>query len=170
MNAVIKNHFRLINLYKIRIDLHAIKPKIQMGSNKEVTHTGIVKTITSKGITISMIVNSGCASCQIQGSCNMSEQTEKDLNIECDSSNYKVGQMVLVHLQSSQGFLALLLGYILPLIVLIAVIVVMMSLTQEEGIAGLVGLGSLAPYYLILYLLRNKIKNKFTYVVNPLNQ
>lgn len=170
MNAATKNLSTLINLYKIGIDLHPIKPKNQMGSNKEVTHTGIVKTTDSTGITISMIVNSGCASCQIKGSCNMSEQTEKELNIECDSNSYKVGQMVKVHLQSSQGFLALFLGYIIPLIVLIAVVVITMSITQEEGIAGLVGLASLAPYYLILYLSRNKIKNKFTYVVHPLNQ
>lgn len=140
-----------------------------MDSNKEVTHTGIVKSINSTGITISMIVNSGCASCQIKGSCNMSEQTEKELNIKCDSSSYKVGQMVLVRLQASQGFHALFLGYILPLIILIATVVIMMHLTQNEGISGLVGLSSLAPYYLVLYLRRNKIKNKFTYVVNPLN-
>lgn len=31
MNAVIKNLYTLINLYKIGIDLHPIKPKIQNG-------------------------------------------------------------------------------------------------------------------------------------------
>ena len=150
--------------------MHAIKPKIQMDSTKEVKHTGLVKSVQSTGITVSMIVNSGCASCQIKGTCNMSEQTEKELTIDCAPSEYKVGQMVLVRLKTSQGFHALFLGYILPLIVLIAAVVVAISITNNEGLSGLIGLASLVPYYLILFLLKNKIKNKFTYVVNPLNQ
>ena len=150
--------------------MHPIKPKIQMDSNKEVTHTGLVKSVQKSGITISMIVNSGCASCQIKGSCNMSEQTEKELDIECDPSNYKIGEMVLVRLKTNQGFHALFLGYLLPLIVLVITVIIANATTQNEGLAGIIGLASLVPYYFILFLFKNKIKNKFTYVVNPLNK
>ena len=45
-----------------------------MDSKKEVTHTGIVKEIGEGAIKVSIIVQSGCASCQIKGTCNISEQ------------------------------------------------------------------------------------------------
>lgn len=140
-----------------------------MGSNKEVTHTGIVKAINDQGIKVGIIVQSGCASCEIKGSCNMSEQTDKELEINCDPQFYQIGQKVIVKLKSAQGMNALFLGYVLPFLVLLTVMIVASNLTTDEGIAGISALVSLIPYYVILYLFRNSIKKKFTYVVNPLN-
>ena len=140
-----------------------------MSSKKEVTHTGIVREIGARGIKVGIVVQSGCASCQIKGSCTMSEQTDKELEIECNPKQFEMGQRVMVHLKSSQGMHALFLGYILPFLVLLTVMIVSSKITDDEGITGLVSLASLVPYYTLLYLFSNKIKKKFTYVVNPLN-
>ena len=139
-----------------------------MDSKKEVTHTGFVKEIGERGIKVGIIVQSGCASCQIKGSCNMSEQTDKELEIECNPFEYKLGQQVMVRLKSSQGMNALFLGYVLPFLVLLATMIITSNMTSNEGVIGIVALASLIPYYAILYLYRNKIKKKFTYVVHPL--
>jgi len=140
-----------------------------MGSNKEVTHNGIVKSKTTQGIKVAIVVQSGCASCQIKGSCNMAEQTDKELDISCDPLLYRVGQRVEVKLKASQDFNALFLGYLLPFAVLLTTMIIASNITQDEGIVGIAAILSLAPYYLALYLFRNKIKKKFTYVVQPLN-
>lgn len=140
-----------------------------MSSKKEVTHTGIVKEIGDRGIKVGIVVQSGCASCQINGTCTMSEQTDKELEIACNPKKFILGQRVLVRLNSSQGMHALLLGYVLPFVVLLTVMIVTSNITENEGIIGLASLGSLIPYYAILYLFNNRIKKKFTYVVNPLN-
>ncbi|MBN2262985.1 MAG: SoxR reducing system RseC family protein [Prolixibacteraceae bacterium] len=140
-----------------------------MGSNKEVTHNGIVKSKTTQGIKVAIVVQSGCASCQIKGSCNMAEQTDKELDISCDPLLYRVGQRVEVKLKASQGFSALFLGYLLPFFVLLTTMIIASNITQDEGIVGIAAILSLAPYYLALYFFRNKIKKKFTYVVQPLN-
>lgn len=140
-----------------------------MGSNKEVTHNGIIKSKTTQGIKVAIVVQSGCASCQIKGSCNMAEQTDKELDISCDPLLYRVGQRVEVRLKASQGFNALFLGYLLPFIVLLSVMIITTNITKNEGVVGIAAILSLAPYYLALYLFRNKIKKKFTYVVQPLN-
>ncbi|MDA3929708.1 MAG: SoxR reducing system RseC family protein [Prolixibacteraceae bacterium] len=139
-----------------------------MDSKKEVTHNGFVKELGKRGIKVGIIVQSGCASCQINGSCNMSEQTDKELDIDCDPSPFNLGQKVVVHLKSSQGMNALFLGYVLPFIVLLTVMIIANYLTSNEAIIGVAALVSLIPYYVVLYLYRNKIKKKFTYVVNPL--
>jgi sigma-E factor negative regulatory protein RseC len=140
-----------------------------MVSKKEVTHTGIVKEIQEQGIKVGIVVQSGCASCEIKGSCNMSEQADKELDIECNPLHFKVGQRVMVHLKTAQGMSALFLGYILPFLVLITTMIIATNLTDDEGLVGIFALLSLLPYYFVLYLFKNRIKNKFTYVVNPLN-
>ncbi|MGF7140017.1 SoxR reducing system RseC family protein [Roseimarinus sediminis] len=139
-----------------------------MSSKQEVTHTGIVREIGPKGIKVGIVVQSGCASCQIKGSCNMSEQSDKELDIDCNPADFHSGQHVLVHLKSSQGMNALFLGYILPFLVLLGTMIIATKLIDDEGITGLLGLASLVPYYIVLYFFRDKIKKRFTYVVNPL--
>ena len=139
-----------------------------MDSKKEVTHTGFVKEIGERGIKVGIIVQSGCASCQIKGSCNMSEVSNKEMDIECNPYDFKIGQQVLIRLKASQGVNAIFLGYVLPFIVLLTVMIITSQLTSNEGIIGLAALASLVPYYLVLYLYRNKIKKSFSYVVQPL--
>jgi positive regulator of sigma E activity len=140
-----------------------------MASDKEVTHIGIVKQVEKGGIRVSIVVQSGCASCEIKGTCNMSEQKEKELDIDCNPSEYHTGQRVEVHLKESQGFHALFIGYILPFLILIATMFILSTFTSNEGIIGLSAIGSLAAYYTTLMLFRNNIKKKFTYEVYPLN-
>ena len=99
----------------------------------------------------------------------MAEQTDKELDISCDPLLYRVGQRVEVRLKASQGFNALILGYLLPFIGVLSVMIITTNITKNEGVVGIAAILSLAPYYLALYLFRNKIKKKFTYVVQPLN-
>lgn len=140
-----------------------------MSTKNEVTHTGIVKSVGRDGIIVGIVVQSGCASCQIKGACNMAEQTDKELDIRCDPFAYKVGQQVTVCLKTAQGMNALFLGYVLPFIVLLSVMIILSNFIEDEGVVGLVSLASLVPYYVVLYFFRKQIKKKFTYVVKPLN-
>lgn len=139
-----------------------------MDSKKEVTHTGFVKEIGKRGIKVGIVVQSGCASCQIKSACNMAEQSDKELEIDCNPEEYRIGQQVVVRLKASQGMNALFLGYVLPFLVLLAVMIIVSNLTADEGLIGIAALASMVPYYIALYLYRNKIKKKFTYVVQPL--
>lgn len=139
-----------------------------MSAKNEVTHTGIVKSVGEDGITVNIVVQSGCASCQIKGACSMSEQSDKELDIDCNPAGYSVGQHVNVRLKSSQGMNALFLGYVLPFIILLSVMIILSGQTENEGLVGIVSIASLVPYYLLLYYFRKQIKKKFTYVVEPL--
>lgn len=98
----------------------------------------------------------------------MSEVSDKEMDIECNPYDYRVGQQVMVRLKSSQGMNAIFLGYVLPFIVLLVVMIISSNYLENEGIVGLFAIASLAPYYFVLYLYRNKIKKSFTYVVYPL--
>jgi len=63
----------------------------------------------------------------------------------------------------SMGKRAVFLGYILPFIVLLATLIISLNLFDDEGIAGLIAFGILIPYYFILYLFKDKLRNSFEF-------
>ncbi|HUM88725.1 MAG TPA: SoxR reducing system RseC family protein [Prolixibacteraceae bacterium] len=139
-----------------------------MDSKSEVTHNGIVNEISPSGIKVGIIVRSACGGCDIKSVCSMSEQKEKVLDIECNPRQFSLGQEVEVRLKTTQGFHALFLGYFLPFIVLLTCLLLTSALTKNELIIGLTSIASITVYYPLLFLFKNKIKKKFSYIVNPL--
>jgi sigma-E factor negative regulatory protein RseC len=71
--------------------------------------------------------------------------------------------MVTVLFRESSGMKALVLGYMLPFLILMITLVVAISVTGNEILAGILALLMLVPYYLTLYLLKDKIKQTFTF-------
>lgn len=140
-----------------------------MGSEKVITHTGTIKSIDKQHIKVSIEVMAGCSGCQVKGSCNLSDREEKEVEIECNPALYRPGQLVEVTMKESLGFRALFLGYLLPFVILIATMFIASLVTANEGTIGLLAVGSLVPYYFLLYLFKNQIRKRFSYMVKPLN-
>ncbi len=139
-----------------------------MNGIKTIEHKGIVKQASSKKLIVSIITNSSCASCEAKGSCSSSEIEEKEIEVRKFDDIYKVGEQVVVFLKESLGFRALFLGYLLPFIVLMTTLIIFTSLGFSEGTAGLIALGSLLPYYTILYFLNKKLKNTFSFSIRKI--
>lgn len=107
---------------------------------------------------------SACATCKIAGHCTASESKEKLIEVyETNKSNLKPGDEVVVTAAQKVGFLAVLLSAVLPLFILIAALATALTLTGDEALGALIGIGSLVPYYLIIYMLREKIGQKLSF-------
>lgn len=86
------------------------------------------------------------------------------MQIPCaDSSLYRVGQEVTIVGSIGLGLRATLWAYVVPLVVLMVVLVAVSWWTEDEGLAALVALASLIPYYIGLYLLRDRLQRTFTF-------
>ena len=140
-----------------------------MGGTKTIEHKGIVKEANTDKLIVSIITNSSCASCEVKGTCSASEVEEKEIEVRKFTEVYKVGEQVVVFFKESLGYRALLLGYLLPFIILMTVLVVGTTTGLDEGISGLLAMGSLAPYYTILYFLNKKIKKTFSFSIKKVN-
>jgi len=139
---------------------------MQVESITQIEHSGIVKEIINDELKVSIINKSSCASCNLKGSCSVSDIQEKIVDVFVSNpQDYIVGENVDVFYRQSLGFRALFLGYLLPFIVLLVTMILMLELTNKELLSGLVSLFSLIPYYLIVYLTRNKIKKTFSFSV-----
>ena len=64
-----------------------------------------------------------------------------------------------------QGNKAAVLAYLIPIILLLAVLFVCLGLGLSEGLSALISIVALIPYYIVLYMKRNKLKRQFDYIV-----
>ena len=132
-----------------------------------VSHEGIVTEIDNNNIQIMILSKSACASCNIKTACNMSEMQEKIITIAASKDKeLTVGQEVRVSIALGQANKAVIFAYVIPSIILISMIFILNGFKIDEGINALISIGSLIPYYLILFLFKDKIKRNFEYEIH----
>jgi sigma-E factor negative regulatory protein RseC len=137
-------------------------------SSKLVTHPGFIKSINENKAEVVIIAKSACASCEINGTCSVSDTKEKiiDVTLPDNSGPYQVGQSVLVKMKQSSGTWAILFGYVFPFILIVATLIILTSLHLDQGLAGLLSLAMLVPYYFVIYLSRNFFKKSFDHSID----
>jgi len=137
-----------------------------MSAREDITHPGIVEQIKDDKVFVKILAMSACSSCHAKGMCNVSEMEEKVVEIRRDTQrNFKLGEQVTITMKKSLGSYAVMLGYILPFILLMGVLVLVLFLTGNEGIAGLSAILVLIPYYWLLYIYRNRLKSTFSFML-----
>ena len=137
-----------------------------MKNTETISHEGIVTKITDDELEIKILAQSACAACHAKSACGMGEQAEKILTVpRPKDKEFTINQKVNVRMAIGQGNKAAVLAYLIPIILLLAVLVVCLGLGINDGLAALISIVALIPYYIVLYLKRDKLKQKFEYNV-----
>ena len=125
-------------------------------------HRGIVQKIEGNFLTIGVETEAGCDACKMSGSCMSAGRKQFSVRVRTQYPHrYACGQRVEVEGRKSSYYLAVLLCYVVPLLLLVAVIAAMISFTElSDVIVAGVSLFSLADYYFVLYILRKSITQK----------
>lgn len=133
-----------------------------MGNN--ISHSGVVESVENGCVHVRIVQTSACAACKVAGYCNAAESKEKLIDVYCDNSSaYSVGQSVTVMASRQVAAHALLLGFGLPFLLLVGVLVIVLLITDNELWAALSGLLALLPYYGVLFLLRDRLRDKLSF-------
>jgi positive regulator of sigma E activity len=141
-----------------------------MQSGATVAHDGVIEAVSGKNVRVRFVAHSACAACHAKGVCSVSDSEEKFVDLVTPEPGLKAGDRVDVLLAQSQGFKAVWYGYGLPLIVLLAVIFTVYAVTGRDAFAALIGLGSLVPYYLVLFVFRTRITRSMEFKLRKQNQ
>ena len=132
-----------------------------------VSHEGVVTKITDDELEIKILAQSACAACHAKSACSMSEQAEKILTVpRPEGQEFQLLQKVNVRMAVGQGNKAAILAYLIPIILLLAVLFICLGLGLGEGLAALISIVALVPYYIVLYLKRDALKKKFEYFIS----
>lgn len=127
-----------------------------------ICRSGVIERIDHGKIFVGVDVASSCAQCHSKEFCHPSETAHKIIEIPLSrESSYKVGDRVLVSLGRATALKSVFWAYVLPLILMIAVLFLGAFLSGDEKIAGLCALGALIPYYALLFFCRNLFRPQF---------
>jgi sigma-E factor negative regulatory protein RseC len=131
---------------------------------ERISHSGIVESVSDGCVNVRILQTSACAACKVAGYCHAAETKEKIVEVYCsNTASYTTGQEVVVSTTGSVARRALLLGFGVPFLVLVGVLVIVLKITGNEGLSALCGLAALIPYYIILYLCRDRIRRQLTF-------
>ena len=131
-----------------------------------IIHPGIIERIAGDRVFIRILSQSACSSCHAKGACTIADVEEKIIEADIDpSGNRKPGEQVMVKMEESLGHKAVLMGYVLPLVVLVGSVILFLSLFKHEGLAALLSILMLVPYYFTLYLFRKRLRKEFRFRV-----
>jgi sigma-E factor negative regulatory protein RseC len=147
-----------------------------------IKHDGIIIALNENGTALVRIVQtSACAACKAKTMCASAESAEKEMTAVLLSDNgrpmgygvldadkplleYKVGDTVEVMVQQKMGWKAVVLAYLLPFFVMLAVMLIGNAIwAVREEILGTVALCAMALYYLVLGMFKDKLQKEFSF-------
>ena len=70
--------------------------------------------------------------------------------------------------ETSMGMMAVALAFVFPFVLLILSLFLFMAVMNDELYASLASLALLIPYYYVLWLNKNRLKQKFSFTIKPI--
>jgi sigma-E factor negative regulatory protein RseC len=136
---------------------------------KQVEHEGTVASICGHSMTVTIVASSACSGCAAAGYCQPSENRSRDIYIDTFTGGFVPGERVKVVMRQSLGFIALCIGYIVPLVAVVVTLPVVFKITGNELASGLSALLITVPYYIILKIFNRRITKTFAFTVKKIN-
>ena len=152
-----------------------------------IKHDGMIIALNGDGTALVRIVQtSACAACKAKAMCASAESAEKEMTVVLLGENgkvktennstqsyttlhdstqsYHVGDTVEVMVQQKMGWKAVMLAYLLPFFVMLAVMFIGNAIwAVREEILGTVALCAMALYYLVLGMFKDKLQKEFSF-------
>ncbi len=131
-----------------------------------VRHEGTIESIGDGHIRVRIVQHSACSACKVAAQCRASEMKEKIVDVyHYNRDDLKVGDSVVVGTSDAMARKALLLGFGLPLLIIVGIIAVMLFMGIGEGAAAITSIGALVPYYFMLWLMRGRISKSISFTI-----
>ena len=159
-----------------------------------IKHDGIIIALNEDGTALVRIVQtSACAACKAKAMCASAESAEKEMTVtllgesapqksadfsgtpqamrrEGERRGFAVGDEVEVMVQQKMGWKAVVLAYLLPFFVMLAVMFIGNAIwAVREEILGTVALCAMAVYYLVLGMFKDKLQKEFSFTARKKN-
>ena len=141
---------------------------MSVNTGKTIEHKGFIERIRDNSILIKIVSESACADCHAKGACSAADMQEKEIEVQDSSGAFYTGEMVSVVIRQSQGFKALLIGYVYPFIILFAGLLTADAAGMRELHSGLIAVGLLIPYYFFIFLFRKRIQKGFNFSIHKI--
>ena len=132
-----------------------------------IKHRGLVEKIDGSHVVVRIVQTSACSACSAKGLCNASESKEKQIDVYEVNPAYRIGEEVVLCGSTSMGMKAVFLAFGIPVLLLLAALFVTMRITDGDALlAAAVALLAVVPYYVVIYLMKDKMNKTFSFVID----
>lgn len=132
---------------------------------EKISHRGIVESKGEQSVSVRIVQTSACDLCRARNLCTSADKKEKLVEAVPVGGPFAVGQEVEVVGTAAMGLKAVFWAYVLPLVVMVAVLAICVSwlCPGREGLGALLSLASLVLYYTVIALLRPHLGRHFRF-------
>ena len=150
-----------------------------------IKHDGIIIALNEDGTALVRIVQtSACAACKAKAMCASTESAEKEMRVQLAypqplpigkgentaHQTYAIGDEVEVMVQQKMGWKAVVLAYLLPFFIMLAVMLIGNAIwAVREEILGTAALCAMALYYIVLGLFKDRLQKEFSFTAKKKN-
>ena len=137
-----------------------------MNRNPEpIRQSATVVRIDETEIEVEVCRPEACAACKARNVCSeggASEGGGRRMTLGNDGQGYAVGERVTLVMRRSAGFKAVIIAYFIPVCLIVAALLIFQQTEVRETVAGLITLGIVGIYYLVVRLFRKRLKGGMT--------
>ena len=131
-----------------------------------VTQPGIVAAVHGMVADIEIVQRGSCASCHVKSICAAGDGRRRLIQAP-NRHGLKRGDRVDISMRERYGWLGVAFAFVIPLIVVVAVLFGTADIFGNEELAALAGIGTLVPYYAGLYALRRRFERIVRFEATP---
>lgn len=125
--------------------------------------TGYVVRVGDSSVTVRLALQSACSVCEIKSACSAAKRVDIEVPVE-DAESYRMGEEVTVVSARHGGRKAVILAYVVPMCLIVAVLCLCVALLGwAEEMAALAALGIAAVYYLFIYIIRKRVRRGISF-------
>ncbi|WP_294596034.1 SoxR reducing system RseC family protein [uncultured Rikenella sp.] len=137
-----------------------------MNRNREpIRQSATVIRVDQTGIEVEVCRPEACAACRARNVCSelgVSEEGGRRMTLVNDGQGYAVGEQVTLVMRRAAGFKAVIIAYFIPVCLIVAALLIFQQTGVRETVAGVVTLGIVGIYYLVVRLFRQKLRGEMT--------
>ena len=133
-----------------------------------ITHEGIVLSTNGSMAHVEIVQTSACSACKARSMCMSAESQQKEMDVTMLEPMQK-GDRVEVQVRERLAWRAVLLAYIMPFVVMLAIILVLdFTTTWSEAVIGTLSLCGIALYYIVLSAFKHRLQKQFSFTARKI--
>lgn len=130
-----------------------------------VEQKGVVIRVEDNKVVVKIEQKSTCSTCHARGACTSLDKKDKEIEIKTSNpQSYKIGDDVIVTINTKMGMKAVLIAFIIPcILLLISLFLSIKTFLLSQALSALISLIILSLYYFILYKNNHLLSKEFNF-------
>lgn len=140
-----------------------------MDSSTCIEQKGVVEEISHGLVKVNITSFSACTNCHSKQACSVLDSAVREVVAPADNiSSFSIGETVRVIMKRTMGWKATVMGYVIPFMLVLTTLLILSSLQLHEVVVGLGSMVILIPYFVILYLNRERLRKTFSFTIQKI--